>query len=39
MPSNVEFGKGDELSTLYITVDKSLYRIQLKAKGFHRQYQ
>ena len=36
MPSNVEFGIGDELSTLYITADKSLYRIRLKAKGFHR---
>jgi gluconolactonase len=38
LPSNVEFGIGDELSTLYITVDTSLYRIRLKAKGFHRQH-
>ncbi len=39
MPSNVEFGTGEEISTLYITIDKSLYRIRLKAKGFHRQFQ
>lgn len=38
LPSNVEFGKGDEANTLYITVDMSLYRIPLKATGFHRQY-
>ncbi len=38
LPSNVEFGIGDEISTLYITVDTSLYRIALKTKGYHRQY-
>jgi gluconolactonase len=38
LPSNVEFGIGDEISTLYITVDTSLYRIKLKTKGFHVQY-
>jgi len=39
LPSNVEFGIGKEINTLYITVDKSLYRIRLKAKGFHVQYE
>ncbi len=29
------FGIGDDLNLLYITVDKSLYRVRLKAKGFH----
>ncbi|MCH7990287.1 MAG: SMP-30/gluconolactonase/LRE family protein [Planctomycetes bacterium] len=38
MPSNVEFGIGKESNVLYVTVDKSLYRIPLKAKGYHRQY-
>ena len=38
MPSNVEFGWGDERNILYITVDTSLYRIQLKSSGFHRQF-
>lgn len=38
LPSNVEFGIGQERYTLYVTVDKSLYRIRLKAKGFHPQY-
>jgi len=38
LPSNVEFGIGPEASTLYITVDKSLYRIPLKVKGHHFQY-
>jgi gluconolactonase len=35
LPSNVTFGIGDDLNLLYITVDKSLYRVRLKAKGFH----
>ncbi|GAB4160974.1 MAG: hypothetical protein Tsb009_38280 [Planctomycetaceae bacterium] len=39
LPSNVEFGIGKEIRTLYITVDTSLYRIRLKARGFHHQYQ
>ncbi|MCH7724916.1 MAG: SMP-30/gluconolactonase/LRE family protein [Planctomycetes bacterium] len=38
LPSNVEFGRGDESSVLYVTVDKSLYRIPLNVKGFHVQY-
>jgi sugar lactone lactonase YvrE len=35
IPSNVEFGVGDNSNTLYVTIDKSLYRIRLKASGFH----
>lgn len=35
LPSNVEFGSGSELSTLYVTVGVSLYRIKLKVPGFH----
>ena len=38
LPSNVEFGIGDEANVLYVTVDQSLYRIRLKARGFHRQH-
>jgi gluconolactonase len=34
-PSNVDFGIGDEKNMLYITVDKSLYRIRLNATGYH----
>jgi gluconolactonase len=34
LPSNVTFGIGDARKTLYITVDKSLYRIPLKSEGF-----
>lgn len=34
LPSNVTFGIGAENKTLYITVDKSLYRINLKSEGF-----
>jgi gluconolactonase len=37
IPSNVEFGIGDDSNTLYVTVDKSLYRIRLKTRGFHPQ--
>ncbi|HEV3143148.1 MAG TPA: SMP-30/gluconolactonase/LRE family protein [Gemmataceae bacterium] len=33
IPSNVCFGAGEEKSTLYITVDTSLYRIKLKIPG------
>lgn len=39
LPSNVEFGLGDEAKTLYVTIDVSLYRIPLKVAGFHVQYQ
>lgn len=35
IPSNCEFGIGDEKSTLYVTVDMSLYRIPLKVAGYH----
>lgn len=38
LPSNVEFGIGDEAHILYVTIDKSLSRIPLKIKGFHVQY-
>lgn len=38
MPSNVEFGLGEEINVLYVTVDTSLYRVRLKSTGFHRQY-
>lgn len=34
-PSNVDFGIGAESNVLYITVDKSLYRIRLNATGYH----
>jgi gluconolactonase len=34
IPSNVTFGIGEESKTLYITVDKSLYRIRLKMDGY-----
>jgi gluconolactonase len=37
IPSNVEFGIGDDSNMLYITIDKSLYRIRLKTRGFHPQ--
>lgn len=35
MPSNVDFGIGEEANVLYVTIDLSLYRIPLKVKGFH----
>jgi gluconolactonase len=35
IPANCCFGIGEESSTLYVTVDKSLYRIRLKLDGFH----
>src|SRR5580692_7171498 len=35
IPANCCFGIGEESSTLYVTVDKSLYRIRLKIDGFH----
>jgi hypothetical protein len=33
----VEFGNGDDSDMLYVTIDKSLYRIRLKTRGFHPQ--
>ena len=35
IPSNVEFGVGDDANVLYVSVDKSFYRIRLKTRGFH----
>ncbi|MFH1300741.1 MAG: SMP-30/gluconolactonase/LRE family protein [Planctomycetota bacterium] len=35
IPSNVEFGIGDEKNMLYVTIDKSLYRVRVKTEGFH----
>ncbi|MBI1901287.1 MAG: SMP-30/gluconolactonase/LRE family protein [Planctomycetia bacterium] len=35
LPSNVEFGIGAESKVLYVTVDKSLYRIPLLVEGLH----
>jgi gluconolactonase len=34
IPSNVEFGRGDDSNMLYVTVDTSLYRIRLGVKGY-----
>jgi gluconolactonase len=34
IPSNVCFGRGEESRTLYVTIDKSLYRIKLKIDGY-----
>jgi len=39
LPSNVEFGIGEESNVLYVTVDVSLYRIALKVRGYHAQYE
>jgi gluconolactonase len=35
IPSNVTFGRGAESKTLYVTIDKSLYRIKLLVEGYH----
>jgi gluconolactonase len=35
MPSNCEFGIGKDDTMLYVTIDKSLYRIRLKVPGYH----
>lgn len=35
IPSNVEFGIGEDAHSLYITIDKSLYRLKVKTRGFH----
>ena len=35
IPSNVEFGTGKDANSLYVTIDKGLYRIRVKTKGFH----
>lgn len=38
LPSNVEFGIGQESRMLYITIDKGLYRIPVKVEGYHIPY-
>jgi gluconolactonase len=35
IPSNVEFGIGEEKNVLYVTIDKSLYRVRVKTEGHH----
>jgi gluconolactonase len=35
IPANVCFGLGDESNMLYVTIDKSLYRIRCKVDGYH----
>ena len=35
IPANCTFGIGEESKVLYVTVDKSLYRIKLKIEGYH----
>ena len=35
IPTNVGFGRGRELKTLYITAGKSLYRIPVNVEGYH----
>jgi gluconolactonase len=37
IPANVEFGIGEERHRLYVTIDKSFYRIHVKTRGFHPQ--
>jgi gluconolactonase len=39
LPSNCTFGIGPESNVLYVTVDKSLYRIPLKAKGIRQPFE
>ena len=35
IPSNVEFGIGDDAHSLYISIDKALYRIRVKTTGIN----
>ncbi len=35
IPSNVEFGIGDDANSLYLTIDKGLYRVRVLTRGFH----
>jgi sugar lactone lactonase YvrE len=37
IPSNVAFGVGTDGNTLYVTIDKSLFRIRVKTQGYHPQ--
>lgn len=39
LPSNCEFGIGDGSKTLYITIDKGLYSIDLSIDGYHIPWQ
>jgi sugar lactone lactonase YvrE len=39
VPSNVEFGIGDDSKTLYVTVDLSLYRVKLNVPGHHHPFE
>lgn len=39
IPSNVTFGIGDESKTLYVTVDKSLYRARLNVEGHRKPFE
>jgi gluconolactonase len=36
IPSNVEFGTGSDAGRLYVTVDKSLYRVRVNSQGLPR---
>lgn len=38
IPTNCEFGVGDDSNMLYVTVDKSLYRVRLNTKGLMRKH-
>ena len=35
IPSNVEFGLDADAHSLYVTIDKGLWRIRVKPRGFH----
>lgn len=35
LPTNVEFGRGDQANLLYVTAGIGLYRIRLNRQGFH----
>jgi gluconolactonase len=39
IPSNCTCGSGDERTTLYVTIDKSLYRIRLKVPGLKQAFE
>ena len=36
IPTNCEFGIGDDSNMLYVTADKSLFRVRVNAKGLTR---
>ena len=35
IPSNLEFGTGDDADSLYLTIDRGLYRVRVNTRGFH----